>query len=377
MVQHGWLAMSCDLFVFAGEVSGDLHGGPLLESLLKLRPDLKIAGVCGPKMRPFATCVMPMEKFQVMGFVDVILALPKLARQFFQVRNAILELQPKLVLLIDYPGFNLRMAASLRKKGFKGKIVHYICPSVWAWGKKRIPHMAKTLDALLTIFPFEAKLFEKTPLEVIYVGHPLTQKIPPRTRPHQTPKRIALFPGSREKEIRRNFPLQLEVAKRLLQENPSLTFTTSIADPRFSPLLHTLLAEANVPCTFTSDSQALMQQADFAIAKSGTVTLELALHVIPTVVIYAISKLDTFIAGTILRIHLPFYCIVNIVMGKEVFPELIGPQLTPETLYTTTKSLLANPAPCIADCTALRHHLHATSPSTAAEAVLTLLGKED
>ncbi len=152
------------LFIFAGEKSGDLHGGHLLRELFTTHPHLHISGVGGPSMRAQGLkCFLSMEDFQVMGFVDVFFALPRLARQFYLIKNFILREQPPIVLLIDYPGFNLRLAASLRKAGFQGHICHYICPSVWAWGKKRIPHMARTLDTLFSILPFE-KSFTTCPL---------------------------------------------------------------------------------------------------------------------------------------------------------------------------------------------------------------------
>jgi lipid-A-disaccharide synthase len=209
-----------DLFVFAGEKSGDLHGGHLLRELFSIRPDARVCGVGGPSMREAGlSCMLPMEKFQVMGFVDVFIALPRLMRQFFAVKNYILRTQPPAVLLIDYPGFNLRLAASLRKAGFKGRICHYICPSVWAWGKKRIPQMANTLDMLFSILPFEKSYFSETSLPVHYVGHPLVAAVSNyRRRPlddFSDGKVLALFPGSRRKELERNLFVQLSAAKKL------------------------------------------------------------------------------------------------------------------------------------------------------------------
>ena len=167
-----------DLFIATGEMSGDLHGAKLIHELLALQPNLQIGAVAGPKMRELPiTEFFPMESLRVMGFIDVFLALPKLARQFFAIRNQILKLNPKAVVFIDYPGLHLRLARSLRKKGFKGKLVHFICPTVWAWGKKRIPQMGKTLDLLLTLFPFEKKCFAHTKLPVQYVGHPLALSV--------------------------------------------------------------------------------------------------------------------------------------------------------------------------------------------------------
>ena len=191
--------MPCDLFVIAGEKSGDLHGEKILKELYVRNPSLQIAGVAGPLMRSTGIdCFLPMEEFQVMGFVDVFLSLPALARKFYMIANHILKLNPSVVLTIDYPGLNLRLARHLKKKGFTGKICHFICPSVWAFSKK-IPLMATYLDHLFTILPFEKTLFANTSLKVDYVGHPLTSSISADLEPLKEKKLIALFPGSRKK----------------------------------------------------------------------------------------------------------------------------------------------------------------------------------
>lgn len=334
--------MSCDLFVFAGEKSADLHGEKLLQALYAQNPNLKISGVGGPKMRAQGMdCIMNMEEFQVMGFIDVLLALPKLIRQFYFVARQILRLKPKAVITIDYPGFNLRMAQHLRKKRFKGKLVHFICPSVWAWGKKRIPKMENNLDLLLSILPFEKKLFSR--LKVVYVGHPLVERIKQYLyKDFKFPKEkklLALFPGSRKKEIERNLPYYLDVCK----QHPKFQAAISVSDERYRPLILEIMKKKgfeNVLLVPGEYSYELMNAAHLAIAKSGTVTLELALHRVPTVVTYGVTYLDKIIAYDILRIRLPFYCLVNIIAQKEVFPELIGPNFTMRALKDKLSELM-------------------------------------
>jgi lipid-A-disaccharide synthase len=321
------------LFIFAGEPSGDLHGEKLVRALLAKKPDLEIWGVGGRRMRAAGVeCVLPMEEFQVMGFIDVFLALPKLMRQFYLLRRQVLKKNPDTVLLIDYPGFNIRFAEHLRKKGYKGFLCHFICPSVWAWGKNRIPKMAKNLDTLFTILPFEKTYFSATSLKVHFVGHPLVKSI---LEPHKQDKvqQIGIFPGSRKKELERNFPIHLRVAKKLLAFHPNLQFTVSLSQPRFAPLLKTIMQKEGIEFPLEEQSYGLMEKSDLAIAKSGTVTLELALHKVPTVVTYGISAIDLFVAKNLLRIRLPYYCLVNILHSSEVFPELMGPNLTEEALF--------------------------------------------
>ncbi len=344
-----------DLFISTGELSGDLHGAKLIEELLTLRCDLKIGAVAGPKMRKLQIKeFFPMESLCVMGFIDVFLALPKLLRQFSAIRKKILELSPKAVILIDYPGFHIRLERSLRKKGYRGKLIHFVCPTVWAWGKKRIPLMAQNLDLLLAIFPFEKNCFAQTRLRVEYVGHPLALPIAnfAPSGKFQGKKILALFPGSRKTEIERNFPLQLRVAKRLRDLDPTLQIAISKTQFEFN-VPNALLVEPE-------DTYELMRASHLAIATSGTVTLELALHGTPTVVHFAIKPLDCFIAQKIFRIDLPFYCIANIIVQKLVFPELFGPNFTEGQLFFWAQKLWFEAKArenCIEGCREVRNSL--------------------
>jgi lipid-A-disaccharide synthase len=341
----------CDIFICAGEKSGDLLGGKLLQALYAQKPTLSIQGVGGATMRSTSMhCFFPMEELQVMGFIDVFCAFPRLRRLFYTVAKEILRLNPKVVVTIDYPGFNLRLAKYLRKQGFRGKLVHFVCPSVWAWGKRRIPLMGKTLDLLLCILPFEKKLFAHTPLRTVFVGNPLAERVRSHVyKPFPTDKPLlSLFPGSRAKEIERNLSVMLDAARHAQQKHPPLRLALSISEERFRPLMREILKkkgwkEDEVMWVGAGSSYELMKASHLAIAKSGTVTLELALHKIPTVVIYALSFLDRLIAQYILRIRLPFYCLVNIIAGHRVFAELIGPHLTPFRLEKEVEALFDEP----------------------------------
>jgi lipid-A-disaccharide synthase len=324
-----------DLFLIAGEASGDQLGEGLLQAL---KPSsLKVMGIGGPKMRAVGMeSVFPMENLQVMGFVDVLFALPHLISCFNKTVDAILKAQPKVVLTIDYPGFNLRLAKALRKKGFKGKICHYVCPSVWAWGKKRIGLMAENLDLLLSILPFEKQLFEKTKLRVEYIGHPLAEKILPQENPDT--HLIAFFPGSRTKEIERNFPYFIRLATWLKRDFPDYRYAFSVSQEKYRPLLKKMAPGLGL----ATPAEMKKLKPFLAVAKSGTITLELALQEIPTIVTYAISPLDVFIAKYIFRISLPYYALPNLIAGKTIFPELIGPDLTDERLLKEVKNLMIN-----------------------------------
>lgn len=363
-----------DLFISAGELSGDLHGSKLIEQLLSLHPSLQIGAVAGPRMRALPIReYFPMENLQIMGFLDVLTALPRLIRSYYQIRKIILDLSPKAVVFIDYPGLHLRLEKSLRKKGFQGKIIHMACPTVWAWKKGRIPQMAKTLDLLLTFYPFEKKCFADTSLPVQYIGHPLAESVAAFTPKgiFQGKKILALFPGSRQTEVERNLPLQLKVARRLRGLDPTLQIAISAA----SEGLISPVSDAQIVAP--ENNYELMRSAHVAIATSGTVTLELALHGTPTVVNFAIRPLDCFIAQKIFHINLPFYCIANIVVNREIFPELYGPRFTEEKLFFWAQKLwtdLEARKGCQEGCKGMRNVLgQRKSAQEAAAAILSLV----
>jgi lipid-A-disaccharide synthase len=345
-----------DVFIFAAEESADSFGEKLIKEFLSLNPNLKILSVSGPRMRVFnIKTLIKMEDFQVMGFIDVIFALPKLIKNFLYLRKAILKYNPKICVFIDYPDFNLRLEKSLRKHGYKNKLVHYVAPTVWAWRKKRIDFMAKYLDLLLTIFPFEKKYFDHTKLDVRYIGHPLAYDIINETKSSNTKDLIGLFPGSRKKEIERNLPYQLLAAKKLLEKNKNLKFAISAANPVLVKNIFKKypLDMKNFIFFNRSENYYFMKKLKLAIATSGTITLEIALNKVPCVVNYAIKPIDLFIATKIIKINLPFYCIVNIIANKQIFYELYGPNLSVENLYQCSAKFLFDEKTrndCISEC---------------------------
>lgn len=336
------------MYVIAGEASGDLIGGPLLASLklatLKsMQPAMIFKGIGGARMEAQGLkTVAPFKDFAIMGFTDIIKAFPRIYRHFHALAKSILQDNPEAVVMIDYPGFNLRLAKHLRKKGYKGKLIHYVSPTVWAWGKKRIQSMANTLDLLLTIFPFEPALYAHTPLKAVFVGHPLmtilqeTPYNPNWREKYGIPKNmplLALFPGSREGEIKRHLPLLLETAEHFIKTNP--TYGVAIASNAALAGPHYLIAE--------HDRYHLMQDAHVALAKSGTVTLELALKGCPTVVVYLLTKLNYFLARFVFQIKLPFYSLPNILLNKMVASEWYGVKLCPQKLAESLTQQIASP----------------------------------
>lgn len=373
------------LFVLAGEPSGDLHGQKVMQALRKIEPALEIHGIGGPKMRAAGLrTLLPMEEFQMMGFTGILGGLPRLIKHFNQVLGYIQKMQPAGVLLIDYPGFNLRLAKALRKKGYRGKIIQFICPQVWMWFKGDIKIMIDHFDLLLSIFPFEPAIFEKSSLPTKYIGHPSVEIIEQHVyAPHEalfpdTPI-LGIFPGSRPGVIKRNFPLQLKAARQLQNENSALCIGISVANTEAQQWIRSQVDDKVLlfPEKYSYD---LMRASTFAIATSGTVSLELALHQTPTIVTSAYSTFDCFIAKNIFGV-VPPCCIVNILAKKMVFPELFYREHTIGNIFKEARALYHNEnlrERCRVNCKEIKEMLFSLHSPTqnAAFLVLDLLSRQ-
>ncbi len=365
------------IFIFAGELSGDQTGATLMAEM----EEYHFSGVGGPHMlQQGLHSLCPMKEFSVMGFSAVLRKLPTLYRLMSQICNRIISQNPVCVFLIDSPGFTLRLAAKLRKRGYRGKIVQYIAPSVWAWKRSRIDSLVRDFDLLLTIYPFETQYFSDTPLRTLYVGNPLANLI----KQHQYTKRfppniVGIFPGSRRQEIIQNLPKQLETAHSFSQAFPDMSFALSIAEPSCSDLIHSLCRHSSLPLSFIprEHSYDLMKQCTLALATSGTVSLELALHSVPAVVTYNLSFINWVIAKYLFRINLPHYCIVNITGGKNIFPEIIDYNISSNRISSALHKLYSSPSrynSCIADCRSLQSHFsHLDAGKEAAKATKELI----
>lgn len=281
-------------------------------------------------------------------------AFPRIIRQFNEIRNEILARRPTAVILVDYPDFNLRLARSLRRKGYKGKIIHYISPSVWAWRRGRIKLMEKHLDLLLTIYPFEKDYFSNTNLHVEYVGNPLQEVIHAyqyrddwitEVGIPDTNGLISVFPGSRPSEIINNLPTQLKAMQMFRENHPNSRFGISCANNSLKTTIEKQLHHQG----FTPGKETYLVPADYryelmrdshtALAKSGTVTLELALHKRPTVVSYTTTAFNRFILQYFINPGLTNYCIVNIIANKRLFPEFIEDVVTADKIYHALKTI--------------------------------------
>lgn len=335
-----------NLLVVAGEVSGDMHAAKVISALKKRRPGVKVWGIGGDRMRDAGVELLQhTREMSVLGLVEVLKRYGFFRRVFAETLIQAEMREPKCALLIDYPGFNLRLAAQLRKRGVK--VVYYVCPQVWAWHRSRIPKMAKIIDKLLVIFPFEVDIFAGTGLDVRFVGHPLIEEAraimesPEISLPWPGALRIALLPGSRKQELERLLPPMLAAAARLEKSEPDAGFLLAAASPETAAQARDIIArEAEKPSRLEiveGKTRNILRQAKAAWVASGTATLEAALMECPMVVIYKAAPL-TYIVGKRL-VRVPHLGMVNLLAGRELCPELIQDEVTPDRLISAIRPL--------------------------------------
>jgi lipid-A-disaccharide synthase len=327
------------LFV-AGEASGDLHASRVAAELAALRPDLALRGVGGDRMRDAGVELDEhAERLAVMGFVEVLRHVPKHAALLRKLRSHIDGGAVKLVILVDYPGFNMRVAAAAAKAGVP--VLYYITPQVWAWHASRLATIAKHVTKAAVILPFEERLLRTHGVDATFVGHPLldrAQDLPERTEarrslglPEDAPV-LALFPGSRAQEIHRHLGDFVDTARELEKRVPGLRTIVSVAPT-------VTLDESRVPYPMVrSASFTVLRAATAAMAKSGTTTLEAAVAGCPMVVAYRTNALTYAIARRLVRI--PHIGLVNVVAGREVAPEFVQDALTPTAVADALEPLL-------------------------------------
>ena len=323
-----YASMQCmKLFMIAGEKSGDKQGALLIEELLRRQPDIEIVGLGGSRMHALAPGVEDWaEQAAVIGIVEVLKHARFFMRRLNDMANRIATEQPDGLILIDYPGFNQRLAERVHKSCPKTKIAWFIAPMVWAWHKSRVPKLASMLDLMMCTFPFEKPIFEAAGLRTEFVGHPLVDDILEQRQTNIREKGlIGLFPGSRMREIERHFPVFLELVKKLQIVHPEWRFETSASSERLANTMRKMAEKAGVPAELINicpgSYHGLMDRAEAALVTSGTATLEAALHELPFALVYKVAWGTYFFARMVLTIkHIGM---VNILIDKPVTKELI------------------------------------------------------
>lgn len=352
--------MSRTVLVIAGEVSGDQRAAEVIRAVRAQHPDISFWGIGGPEMRAAgAETLHDIREMAVMGLVEVLRRYFFFRRVFNEMIAVAVTKKPDAVLLVDYPGFNLRFAAQMKQRGIK--VIYYICPQVWAWHRSRIPKMAQIVDRLLAIFPFEPEVFTGTNLKVDFVGHPLVdvaqaaRNASPRSLPWQGEPCIALLPGSRRQEIERILPPIWQAAGIMQQQNPNASFILAAPSEAVAKIVRATLASlSNGPTKWElviDQTRAVLRQARAALVASGTATLETALMNCPMLVVYKTS-LPTYLIGRQL-IRVNHIGMVNLIAGRTVCPEFIQHDATPEKLAVALTPLLGETTERAAQLTGL------------------------
>ncbi len=339
--------------IVTGEASGDLHGAKLILAAQQLDPQLRFCGVGGEKMAQ-AGCdiLIPSSELAVMGLVEVVRHLQRIYKVFKQLKDLLFSANPPDVLiLIDSPDFNLRLAKQAKKVGIP--VLYYVSPQVWAWRKGRVRGISAVVDQLAAIFPFEPDCYRGCPIDVRYVGHPLLDGVGEQydvDAYHQrynlapvtpTSPIIGLFPGSRENELKYSFPTIVATAQRIQETYPAAEFILPLAPGVDQTALSVTLDAAGVAVVFVCDDiYETAAACDVVLCVSGTVTLQVALVATPMVILYKAAPL-TYIIGKHL-VSVEHFGLPNIVAGKTVVQEFLQDEANPDTLFAEVDSILSN-----------------------------------
>jgi lipid-A-disaccharide synthase len=332
------------ILLSAGEPSGDLHGARVAEALRRRFPDAELFGLGGDRMAAAGVELLAhVDQLAVMGFAEVARHLPYFIRLLRRVRGELRTRRPDLVIPVDYPGFNLRLARYARDAGIP--VLYYIAPQVWAWHRSRMTQLARNADRLAVILPFEERLFSDAGANVAFVGHPLADQPVPAADRSAFLKALgvdagrpvlALFPGSRAQEVRRHLGVFAGAAAAVRRTLPGVQAVIAASSAVPSSLYHA------VPLPRTTDGWSLLHHARAALVKSGTSTLQAALAGTPLVVSYRVHPLTYFMAQRL--VDVPHIGLVNLVAGERIAPELLQDDATPERLAAALLPLLQDGA---------------------------------
>jgi len=339
--------MNKNILMISGEPSGDMRGGELAKELKKLLPEISLWGIGGDSMAGVGVALSEhIREFSFVGAWEVLCNLSKIRKQFKNLTKLIIKNKPFAAILIDYPGFNLRIARFLHKN--KIPVIYYIIPQVWAWGAHRVNHLRDYVDKALVLFKFEEDFLNTRHVNCEFVGHPLidafSQRPPQTENPSSNRFRIALLPGSRKQEIQKLLPVMLETAEKISFKKENVSFIIAensnvdkaLYDSFVSRYAHMAISRV------TNDTFTALIQSDFAIVTSGTATLEAALLEIPMIVTYKAAFITSVLYHLVNKA--PFLGLVNIAAGKEIVPELLQNDATSDKLSSKTLEIILSPS---------------------------------
>jgi lipid-A-disaccharide synthase len=333
--------------IVAGEASGDLHGGNLVRAMHQIDPDLSFYGVGGKRMQAAGVELLAdAADMAVVGLTEVAFKLGMILRVMRRLKLSLLEEKPDLVILIDYPDFNLPVARAARKRGIK--VLYYISPQVWAWRKGRIEMIRKTVDRMVVILPFEEKFYRDAGIDVTFVGHPLLEEVRKKYSRSEALKRfglreeaitIAILPGSRRSEVTVLLPEMLRACRILTEKISPLQFVLPIAGTLDPAFVRNILGQFPIRVNVIRDEiYDVIAVSDTAMVASGTATLETALLETPMVVVYKVSGVSYAIGRRFIRVD--HISLVNLIAGCAVVPELIQAEANPERIAAEVKDII-------------------------------------
>jgi lipid-A-disaccharide synthase len=338
--------------ICAGETSGDLLGGALMQALRERVPDIEFRGVPGPRMRAAGcTALAGIEELSVMGLFELLPHLPKLLALRSRLARELARWQPDLFIGVDYPGFNLGLASRLKARGIR--TVQYVSPQVWAWRQGRVHVMARALDRVLCLLPFEPDFYARFGVAARFVGHPLADQIPierqragARAGLGLAPgaQVVALLPGSRLGEIERLGPEFLSAARWLRERQPDLQLIAPMASGAARAAFSALGAESAGVQLLDGQARLALQAADAALVTSGTATLEALLCGCPMVAAYRAARLSAWLIRTFKLVRLPYFSLPNLLAGEALVPEFFQEQVQGPALGAALLELLTHPA---------------------------------
>lgn len=335
------------ILISVGEASGDMHAANLVQAVKKSSPNIQFYGMGANLMQNAGVnIIVNANKLSIMGWVEIITKFSAIRKAFRIMTDAVLHNKPDLLILVDYPGFNLRLAKVAKKAGIK--VLYFISPKIWAWNQGRVEIIKKYVDMMAVIFPFEVEFYKKRQVSVTFVGNPLLEMVKPKlTREaaqktfnlNPNYKTIGLFPGSRKSEIKYLLPIMLATAQLLKTKYPNLQFllpqASSITIDELQPYLQSCPIKIQV---VQNQNYDVMQVCDAIIAASGTATLEIALMAIPLVIIYKGSWLEYKIAKHLIKI--PYIGLCNILANKKIVQELLQYDATPKNITEEIEKIL-------------------------------------
>jgi len=332
------------LAIVAGEASGDLHASEVVRELKKLDPSLQTFGIGGDLLAREGTRILHhAREMGIVGLFNVVRHLGFFRRVLDEMTDAIAREKPDAVMLVDYPDFNLRLAARCKAMGVR--VIYYISPQVWAWRRGRVKKIAKVVDRMLVIFPFEEDFYREHNVPVTYVGHPLIDEMggPPlisAAPPGSAALHIALLPGSRRHEVHALLPAMLEAIAILKKEREVDAFIIQAPTIASSELLEVMQREGEFVRILPHDRGQTLASADVALSSSGTATLECAIAGTPVVVMYRLSSLTHLLAQRLVK--LPHFSLVNIIAGRKIVPELLQQDVNGERIAREVRALAGN-----------------------------------